>query len=167
MLNAYFANLRIPSERLMIVSPDEGSIKRAIGHKARLGGGLAIVDKRRADAEHTKQENIIGGSVEGKICLMFDDMISTASSICGAADLLHRSGAERIYVAATHPVLCGPAVLRLRKAPIHELVVTDTIPLTVKQKLDKIHVQSVDRLLGEAIKRIHRDESVSGLFGTS
>ncbi len=74
---------------MVVVSPDEGSIKRALGHAERLGASLAIVDKRRSDAEHTKQENVIGASVEGKIALMFDDMISTAGSICGAAQVIH------------------------------------------------------------------------------
>jgi ribose-phosphate pyrophosphokinase len=129
-----------------------------------LGGKLAIVDKRRTAAEQTRQENIIGGPVEGKVALMFDDMISTASSICGAAKRLHAAGAKKIYVGATHGVLVGPAIERLREAPIDEIVLTDTIPLKPHQMLPKIKVQSVSRLLGEAIKRIHRNESVSQLF---
>src|SRR5262245_49093194 len=149
---------------LVIVSPDEGSIKRALVFKERLGGRLAIVDKRRSDAEHTKQENIIGGPVGGKIVMMFDDMISTASSICGAARRLKAAGATRIYVGATHGVLCGPAISRISEAPIDEVVLTDTIPLTPERIHPKIKVQSVAPLLGEAIKRIHREESVSELF---
>ena len=133
---------------VVVVSPDEGSIKRALGHAERLGGTLAIVDKRRADAENTRQENIIGGAVEGKIALMFDDMISTAGSICGAAKVLHERGAEEIYVAATHGVLCGPAIERLQGAPICEVVVTDTIPLRPEQMIPKIKVLSVAPLLG-------------------
>jgi ribose-phosphate pyrophosphokinase len=164
VLNDYFKQLHIPEQDLVIVSPDEGSIKRALGHKARLGGGLAIVDKRRTSADKTRPENIIGGPVEGKVCLMFDDMISTASSICGAAERLHAAGAKRIYVAATHGVLAGAAVERLRSAPIDEIVLTDTIPLPPDKHLDKIKVQTVSKLLGEAIKRIHREESVSALF---
>ena len=164
VLNDYFVDLGLAEDDIVIVSPDEGSIKRALVHKAKLGGRLAIVDKRRSSADKTKQENIIGGPVEGKVALMFDDMISTAGSICGAAEKLQEHGARLIYVAATHPVLCGPAVQRMREAPIHEVIFTDTIPLSKEQMLPKIKVQSVSQLLGKAIKAIHRDESVSRLF---
>jgi ribose-phosphate pyrophosphokinase len=165
VLNEYFLDLGFDPGGLVVVSPDEGSIKRALGHAERLGHtSLAIVDKRRADAEHTKQENIIGASVEGKIALMFDDMISTAGSICGAAQVIHQRGASRIYVAATHGVLCGTAIERLAKSPIYEVVITDTIPLRPESMIPKIKVLSVAPLLGEAIKRIHRNESVSRLF---
>jgi ribose-phosphate pyrophosphokinase len=164
VLNDYFLKLGLASDDIVVVSPDEGSIKRALAHKARLGGRLAIVDKRRTDAEKTKQENIIGGPVEGKVVLMFDDMISTAGSICGASERLKAAGAKRIYVGATHGLLVNKAVDRLREAPIDEIVLTDTIPLKPFQMLPKIRVQSVSRLLGEAIKRIHRNESVSQLF---
>jgi ribose-phosphate pyrophosphokinase len=164
VLNDYFRALDLDPAKLAVVSPDEGSIKRALGHQARLGGKLAIVDKRRTSAEVTRQENIIGGPIEGRIALMFDDMISTAGSICGAAQVVKAAGATEIYVAATHAVLCGPAIERIRSAPIDRLVVTDTIPLAEKDLLDKCTVLTVAPLLGEAIKRIHRNESVSGLF---
>src|SRR5690606_27655064 len=164
VLDEYFIKMKIPESELVVVSPDEGSIKRALTHKATLGGRLAIVDKRRSSAEQTRQENIIGGPVEGKVCLMFDDLISTASSICGAAERLHQSGAKEIYVAATHGVLCGPAIDRLSAAPIKELILTVTIPLRPDQMLPNIRVQSVSELLGEAIKRIHLNKSVSALF---
>jgi len=165
VLNNYFhSSLDLRGEDLLVVSPDEGSIKRAIGHAKHLGGRLAIVDKRRSSAEETRQENIIGGPVEGKTALMFDDMISTAGSICGAATVLKARGAKAIYVAATHGVLCGPAVERLDKAPIEQVIITDTIPLQAEQRLSKINVLSVAPLLGEAIKRIHRNESISKLF---
>ena len=164
VLNEYFISQKLTSEKIVIVSPDEGSIKRALGHVKRLGGSLAIVDKRRSSAEKTSQENIIGGPVEGKVVLMFDDIISTAGSICGAAEILHRNGAKEIHVAATHGVLCGPAVARLEESPITSLVLTDTIPLSEDRLLPKIVVLSVSALLGEGIKRIHRNESVSRLF---
>ncbi|MEK6247707.1 MAG: ribose-phosphate pyrophosphokinase [Planctomycetales bacterium] len=164
VLNEDFVAEGLTSNKIVIVSPDEGSIKRALGHVKRLGGSLAIVDKRRSSAEKTSQENIIGGPVEGKIVLMFDDMISTAGSICGAAKILQRQGAAEIHVAATHGLLCGPAVQRLEEAPITRIVLTDTIPLTPDQLLPKIKVLSVAPLLGEGIKRIHRNESVSRLF---
>ena len=164
VLNEYFLEQRFDPKDVVVVSPDEGSIKRALGHAERLGGNLAIVDKRRSDAEHTRQENIIGASVEGKIALMFDDMISTAGSICGAAQVIHDRGAKKVYVAATHGVLCGNAIERLKKSPICEVVITDTIPLKPEAVTAKIKVLSVAPLLGEAIKRIHRNESVSRLF---
>ena len=164
VLNEYFISQKLTSEKIVIVSPDEGSITRALGTGKRLGGSLAIVDKRRSSAEKTSQENIIGGPVEGKVVLMFDDIISTAGSICGAAEILHRNGAKEIHVAATHGILCGPAVARLEESPITSLVLTDTIPLSEDRLLPKIVVLSVSALLGEGIKRIHRNESVSHLF---
>ena len=164
VLNEYFLERGFDKKDVVVVSPDEGSIKRALGHAKRLGASLAIVDKRRADAEHTSQENILGASVEGKVAVMFDDMISTAGSICGAAQVIHERGAKQIHVAATHGVLCGSAVERLQNSPILELVLTDTIALRPEQMLPLIKVLSVAPLLGEAIKRIHRNESVSRLF---
>ncbi|MCE9555287.1 MAG: ribose-phosphate pyrophosphokinase [Planctomycetes bacterium] len=164
VLNEHFIERGLTKQDFVVVSPDEGSIKRALGHVKRLGGGLAIVDKRRTAADKTSQENIIGGPVEGKIVLMFDDMISTAGSICGAAEVLAQRGAREIHVAATHGVLCGKAVERLTASPITSLAVTDTIPLRPEQLIPKIKILSVSRLLGEGIKRIHRNESVSRLF---
>jgi ribose-phosphate pyrophosphokinase len=164
VLNEHFRNMGLNPEDIVVVSPDEGSIKRALGHVKRLGGKLAIVDKRRSSAEKTSQENIIGGPIENKIVLMFDDLISTAGSICGAARILAEKGAREIHVAATHAVLCGTASQRLEEAPVTSVVVTDTIPLTEDQLTDKVTVLSVAALLGEGIKRIHRNESVSRLF---
>jgi ribose-phosphate pyrophosphokinase len=122
------------------------------------------VDKRRSSAEKTSQANIIGGPIEGRVALMFDDMISTAGSICGAAEIIDKHGPREIHVAATHGVLCGDAVEKLEKAPITSVIVTDTIPLSPEQMLSKAKVLSVAPLLGEGIKRIHRNESVSRLF---
>lgn len=164
VLNDYFLSMDIDFKDVVVVSPDEGSIKRALGHSERLGGALAIVDKRRANALQTKQENIIGASVEGKIAIMFDDMISTAGSICGAAKVLHERGAKKIYVAVTHGILCGEAIAKLQASPILEVIITDSIPLPPEKAIPKIKVVSVAPLLGEAIKRIHRNESVSRLF---
>lgn len=164
VLNDHFARMRFAEDEVVVVSPDEGSTKRALGHAKRLGTRLAIVDKRRSSAEKTRQENIIGASVEGKVALMFDDMISTGGSICGAANKVHEAGAREVHVAATHGVLCGKAIENLQKAPIKSIVITDTIPLPSEKKLAKIQVLTVAHLLGEAIKRIHRNESVSRLF---
>ena len=164
VLNRHFLQMQLDPSELVIVSPDEGSIKRALGHSKRLGGKLAIVDKRRSSAQETQQENIIGGPVQGLTALMFDDMISTAGSICGAARLVHEAGAKQIFVAATHGVLCGPAIERLQAAPVDEIVITNTIPLSSDQTLDTMRVLSVAPILGEAIKRIHHNESISDIF---
>ncbi len=164
VLNDYFASLGFKREEIVVVSADEGGIKRALGHATRMGAPLAIVDKRRTSADATRQENVIGAPVRGKVAFMFDDMISTASSICGAAKAIHHAGATEIHVAATHGLLVGPAMERLESAPISSVALTDTIPLRHKQILPKIKVLSVSALLGQAIKRIHRNESVSGLF---
>jgi ribose-phosphate pyrophosphokinase len=164
VLNEHFLNMGYRKEDIVVVSADEGGIKRALGHATRLQAPLAIVDKRRSSADVTKQENVIGANVKDKIALMFDDMISTGSSIAGAAKVIHQFGAREIHVAATHGVLVGPAIERLQTAPIQSIVITDTIPLSPQKTLPKIKVLSVDLLLGQAIKRIHRNESVSGLF---
>ena len=164
VLNEHFLKRGLVSDEIVVVSPDEGSIKRASGHAKRLGGKLAIVDKRRATALKTKQENIIGGPVEGRVALMFDDMISTAGSICGAAHLVHAAGAREIHVAATHGVLCGPAITNIQSAPITSLVITNSIPLRADHVIPQIEVLTVAPLLAEAIKRIHHDQSVSAMF---
>ncbi len=164
VLDDHFLNMDIPVEDMVVVSPDEGSIKRSLWHVNQLGGQLAIIDKRRSSAEHTSQEHIIGASVEGKTALIFDDMISTAGSICGAAEATHKHGASRIFLAATHGVLCGQAIERIQNAPVDGVLITDTIPLAPEKNIPKIEVLSVAPLLGEAIKRIHRNESVSRLF---
>ncbi len=164
VLTDHFRKQGYQSDDLVVVSPDEGSIKRAIGHSKRLGGKLAIVDKRRANAFETQQKNIIGGPVEGKIALMFDDMISTAGSIVGAAEMVHKAGAREIHLAATHGVLCGDAIKKLKSAPINSVVITNTIPLSPEKHLPNITVLSVAPLLAEAIRRIHHNKSISQMF---
>ncbi len=167
VLNEHFKKMGLTDEDIVIVSPDEGSIKRAIGHVKRLGGRLAIVDKRRASATETKQENIIGGPLDGRVALMFDDMISTAGSICGAARLVQDAGAREIHVAATHGILCGPALERIEEAPITSVVLTDSVPVEVDRKIPQIQILTVAPLLAEAIKRIHHDQSISAIFSNS
>jgi len=164
ILDEYFQSLSLATDRLVVVSPDEGSIKRALQHQEHLGGALTIVDKRRSSALQTRQANLIGGPIEGKVALVFDDMITTAGSIVGAVNVVKSHGAAEIYVSATHAVLCGPAMTRLREAPIKEIVVTNSIPPDASRSLPNMKVISVAPLLGEAIKRIHRNESVSYLF---
>lgn len=156
--------LQLHPEEMVIVSPDEGRIKMALAHQKKLGGGLAIVDKRRASATETRQANLIGDPVRGKVALLFDDMIATGSSIVGAAMVCRNYGARAIYAFATHPVLCGPAIERLREAPFDEIVVSDSIPVPPNKRLPHLRVLSLAPMLAEAIRRIHCNESVSALF---
>jgi ribose-phosphate pyrophosphokinase len=164
VINEYIRSLEIPGPNLVVLSPDEGSIKRALLHQKKLGGTIAVVDKRRASATETKQANIIGPPIEGKVSIIFDDMITTASSVVGAAHVARYNGARDIYACATHAILCGPAIERLRDAPLRQVVVTDSIPLPPNKQLPNIKVLSVAPLLADAIKRIHFNESVSKLF---
>jgi len=164
VIDDYIKAMNLAEDDFVVVSPDEGSIKRALAHMAHLGGHLAIIDKRRSSAEKTKQANVIGGKVEGRVALIFDDMISTAGSICGAAEVMHQHGARQVFLAATHGVLVGGAVERLNAAPIDGLILTDTIPISAEKHIPKLTVLCVAPLLGEAVKRIHCNESVSRLF---
>jgi ribose-phosphate pyrophosphokinase len=165
VINEYIrATLPIPPKDFVVLSPDEGSIKRVLVHQKRLGGAMAIVDKRRSSATETQQANIIGASLDGKVAIIFDDMISTGSSVVGAAEVARSKGVKELYVCATHPVLCGDAIERLRKAPIKQIIVSDSIPLPPYKQLPNIKVVSVAPLLAEAIRRIHLNESVSKLF---
>jgi ribose-phosphate pyrophosphokinase len=152
---------------LTVVSPDVGNSKTAARYVASLGGDLAIIYKKRVSGSEVTVHEIIG-EVKGRDAVMCDDIISTAGTVCGAAELLKERGAGRIYVGATHAVFGGEAVSRLRAAPIDEVIVTDSIPLTEEAgKLEKLTVLTVSELLGEAIRRIHRNESVSSMFGAA
>ncbi len=163
VLSQYWVQHKL--EDLVLVSPDVGNTKRARVYAHRLGGDLAVINKKRVSGSDVEVGRIIG-DVDGKTVLMMDDMISTAGTIASAADLCRKKGAKRIYVGATHAVLAGPAVERLREAPIDEVVVTDTIPVPDEkvEAVGKLKVLSVAELIGEAIYRIHNDESVSSLF---
>jgi ribose-phosphate pyrophosphokinase len=164
VLSRYFRDKKI--DNLTVVSPDVGNIKIASRYASHLGGDLAIVHKRRKSGSEVEAREIIG-EVGGRNILMCDDIIATAGTVCSAAKLAKDRGAERIYVGATHGILAGEAVERLGEAPIDEVVVTDTVPLTDETKdtgIGNITVLTVSTMLGEAIKRIHRDESVSSLF---
>jgi len=151
-------------EEIVIVSPDAGGVERAREYAKRLNATMAIVDKRRPRPNESEVMNIIG-DVKDKIAVIIDDMIDTAGTICKAASAIMDRGAKEVYAVATHPVLSGPAVERLAQSPIKEVVVSDTIPLREEaQRVDKIKVLSVSKLLGEAIRRIHTDDSISSLF---
>lgn len=164
VINEYIRSLQIPIRDFVVLSPDEGSIKRALLHQSKLGGAIAIVDKRRSSATETKQANLIGASLQGKVAVIFDDMITTAGSVVGAANVARCNGAREIYACATHGVLCGPAIERLRDAPLKQIVLTDSIPIPPNKQLPNIKILSVATLLADAIKRIHFNESVSKLF---
>jgi ribose-phosphate pyrophosphokinase len=154
---------RLP-EGAVFVSPDAGGVERTRAYAKRLKGELAIIDKRRAKANVSEVMNIVG-DVEGRTCVIIDDMIDTAGTLTNAAAALKERGAERVLAAATHPVLSGPAVTRITESVLEEVVVTDTIPLGPEASAcGKFTRLSVARLLGEAIKRIHNSDSVSSLF---
>ncbi len=161
ILAEYFAGKNL--QDATVVSPDLGGVTRSRDMAERIGASIAIIDKKRPEPNVAEIMNIIG-NVEGKTVVMIDDIIDTAGTIVqGAAALLER-GAKEIYVCCTHAVLSGPAIERLKTAPIKEVVITNTIPLPPEKELDKIKSLSVAPLLGEAIIRIHEDLSVSKLF---
>jgi len=162
VLSRYFRDKKI--DKLTIVSPDVGNMKIASRFAAHLGGELAIVHKKRTSSSEVEAHEIIG-DVKGRNVLMCDDIIATAGTVCSAAKLVRQRGAEKIYVGATHGIFAGNAPERLAQTLVDEIVVTDTVPLGQKAaELPNITVLTVSAMLGEAIKRIHRDESISRLF---
>jgi len=162
VLANYFADKKLPN--LTIVSPDVGNMKTASRYASQLNGELAIIHKKRISGSEVKALEIIG-DVKGRNILMVDDIIATAGTICSAAKMVMEKGANKVIIGATHGVLAGQAIERLNDAPIDQIVITDTIPLSKEAaELKNIKVLSVASMLGEAIKRIHRDESISSLF---
>ncbi len=151
-------------EKLMVVSPDVGGVVRARAIAKRLEVDLAIIDKRRPRPNESVVMNIIG-EVEGRSCVLVDDMVDTANTLCEAAHALKARGALRVYAYCTHPVLSGKAIERISASSLDELVVTDTIPLSSEAKAcAKIRVLSVAELFAETIRRIAEEDSVSSLF---
>jgi ribose-phosphate pyrophosphokinase len=148
---------------LVVVSPDVGSAKMARGYAKRLGASMGIIDKRRPAANVSEVMNVIG-EVEGKDCLLADDMIDTAGTMAEAARALKDRGALDIYACASHALLSGPAVERLSSAPFREIVVTNTVPVPEEKRFPSLRVLSVAELLGRAIRYTHSNESVSSLF---
>ena len=163
-LAKHIRSLNIPQDELVVLSPDEGSIKKALDFQKNVGGKLTLVDKRRTSATEIKHGHMIGASVEGKSVVIYDDMISTAGTIVGAVNVAKAHGAKAVYVCATHGVLCGPAIEKLKAAPIDQLAITDSIPLPPEKQLPCIKVISVSALVANAISRIHGNESISELF---
>ncbi len=155
---------RLDSPRLTLVAPDAGGAERARAYAKRLDGELAVIDKRRSEDGTAEVMNVIG-DVDGRTCIIQDDIVDTAGTITKAATALKNNGAERVLACAVHGVLSGPAIERLEKSPIDKMIVTNTIPLSAAAAAcDKIVVLSVARLLGQAIKSIHEETSVSSLF---
>jgi ribose-phosphate pyrophosphokinase len=156
--------LRLNHPKLTIVSPDAGGAERARAYAKRIDAELAIIDKRRSDDGSAEVMNVIG-DVEGRTCILQDDIIDTAGTIQKGASALKAAGAERVLACAVHGVLSGPAIERIDNSPLDQLIVTNTIPLGhTAQQCKKIVVLSVARLLGQAIRSIHEETSVSSLF---
>ena len=152
------------ADNTMVVSPDVGSVARARAFAQKLGMGLAIVDKRRQKANSSEVMNIIG-DVRGKRVILFDDMVDTGGSLCGAAQaLMELGGATEVFACASHGVLSGPAVDRIEKSVIKEVLFLDTVPARPETKCDKIKYLSVAHMFAEAIERIYEEVSVSKLF---
>jgi ribose-phosphate pyrophosphokinase len=163
-LARHIRSLSIPQDELVVLSPDEGSIKKALDFQKNVGGKLAIADKRRTSATEVKHGHLIGAPVEGKTVVIYDDMISTAGTIVGAVNTANAHRAKAVYVCATHGVLSGSAIEKLKVAPITQLAITDSIPLPPEKQLPCIKVISVATLVANAIHRIHGNESISELF---
>lgn len=158
----YFSHI---DEQIVVVSPDAGGVERARDFAKRCkNASIAIIDKRRERANVSKVMHIVG-DVKGKVAILLDDMIDTGGTIVQAAEVLTQNGASRVYACCTHAILSGNAVERLNNSHIYKLVVTNTIPLNSKEKeLERVEVLDVSPILGEAIKRIHDEGSVSALF---
>ena len=155
---------RVNDGEIAVVSPDAGGVERARAFAKRLDASLAIIDKRRPGPNEVAEMRIIG-DVQGTTAVIVDDMVDTAGTIVAAAGALRDAGARRVMAACTHAILSGPAIERLAGSAIEELVVTDTIPLRAEaRKLGRVQVVSVARLMAEAIRRTHDEESISSLF---
>lgn len=161
-LGEYFKSKGLEGEAV-VLSPDVGGVTRARDLATKLRAPLAIVDKRRPAPNVSEIMNVIG-EVAGKSVIIVDDIIDTAGTICSAAKVMLEKGADEVYACCTHPVFSGPAMERLSKAPLKEIVVTNTIPMGEEKKLPNMTVLSIAPLVGEAILRIHEDLEVSKLF---
>ena len=161
-LAEYFKSLNLND--VVVVSPDLGGVTRARNFANELDAPIAIIEKRRPKPNVSEVMNVIG-DVEGKTCILVDDIIDTAGTICHAAEYLtEKGGAKKVYGCATHGVLSGPAIERLISSKLEEFVITDTIPLNIGNVTDKIKVVSIADQLAKAIERIHNNESISSIF---
>lgn len=161
ILSDYFASKNL--DDIIVVSPDHGGVTRARRMADRLKAPIGIIDKRRPRPNVAEVMNIVG-NIEGKTAILIDDIIDTAGTITLAANALVENGAKEVYACCTHPVLSGPAIERIESSQIRELVITNTIPLPDEKKIPKIVQLSVAPLIGEALIRVHEQESVSSLF---
>jgi ribose-phosphate pyrophosphokinase len=164
VLLKHIQSLKIPSDQLVMVSPDAGGVERARAFAKRLDCTVAMIDKRRVGPNVAKAMNIVG-EVNGKVAVILDDMIDTAGTLTEAVNAVLDHGGKEVYAAATHGVLSGPAIERIKASKIKQVIVTDTIPLSEDgKKSGKITQLSVADILGDAISRIHNYDSVSQLF---
>ena len=154
---------KMPVDDLMVISPDAGGVEKARAYAKRLGASLAIIDKRRGGDNEAEVLHIVG-EVKGRNVIIIDDMLDTAGTLVKATEALLREGVTKVFAAATHPVLSGPAVQRISDSEIESVLVTNTIDLSDEKRGSKIKVLSVADLLGQAIKSIHEETSVSKLF---
>lgn len=163
ILAKYFKKLKLNEDETIVVSPDIGGVKRARKFAEKLHAPIAIIDKRRPKPNVSEVMSIIG-DVKGKQAILVDDMIDTAGSIVNAAEALMKMGAKEVYACCTHGVLSGPAIERLDKSPLKQIVILNTIPIDSDKKIDKIKVLSVAPIFAEAIRRIYEDMPVSKIF---
>lgn len=162
LLAAYFREKKL--KNVVVVSPDIGGTGRAREFAAELGAPIAIIDKRRDQPNQVKEITHVIGKVYRRTAILVDDIVDTAGTLVAAAAALIGRGVEDVYACCTHPILSGPAIDRLASSPIRELVVTNTVPVSVSKQIDKVRVVSIAPMLAEAIARIHEDRSVSKLF---
>lgn len=162
LLQNYFENKKLKD--LVVVATDAGSSKKAYKYSKFFKCPMALIDKRREGNDDKAIAGNIIGEVKGKTALIFDDEVSTAGTMIEAANMLKEHGAKEIYAGCTHPILCGPAIERIEKSPIKELVVTNTVPVPKEKRIDKIKVLSIAPLFAETIRRIHEGEPLGELF---
>ena len=162
LLQDYFKNKNI--EDMVVVATDAGSSKKAYSYSKYFGCPLALIDKRRADNKDNAVAANIIGDIEGKTAVIFDDEVSTAGTLVEAAKILKEHGAKEIYAGATHGILAGPAIERIKNSPIKELVLTTTVPIEKEKMIDKIKVVSIEPLFAEAIRRLNENKPLGDLF---
>ena len=152
------------SDPLTIISPDAGGVERSRAYAKRMGAELAIIDKRREGTNVAEVMNVVG-NVRDQTCVIVDDMVDTAGTLCEAARAIMNDGARSVAAVITHPVLSGPAIKRIAESPLTDVIVTDTVPLSQEgEECEKLSVVSIAPLMGEAIRRINNEESISSLF---
>ena len=163
LLTAYFLEKGI-KDNMVIVAPDAGSAKKAYRYSHAFGCPIALIDKRRDGNDDKAKAVTIIGDVKGKSAVIFDDEVSTAGTLCEAADIIMDFGAKEVYAGCTHGVLCGPSIERIQNSRMKELVVTNTVPVQKEKQIDKIKIVSVAPLFAEAIKRLNEAKPLGDLF---